>query len=59
MVVYLLGQSGLRLDQMVEVFMDSIQEPEEELLGVMLGCPAELEGTLRHHILSHRKQDVL
>ena len=47
------------MDQMVQVFMDSVQQPEEELLGVVLGRPAELEGALRHHILSHRKQDVL
>lgn len=58
-VVYLLGGSGLGLDQMVQVFVDPVQEPEEELLGVVLGRPAELERTLRHHVLSHREEEGL
>lgn len=41
---------------MVEVFVDSIQQPEEELLGVVLGVALELQGALRHHILQRDKQ---
>ncbi len=39
---------------MVEVLVNSIQQPEEEFLGVMLGVPLELKGALGHHILQQK-----
>ena len=36
---------------MIEVFMNSVQQPKEEFLGIMLGVTPELKGTLGHHIL--------
>lgn len=36
---------------MVQVFMNSIQQPEKEFLGIMLGVTLELKGALRNHIL--------
>lgn len=39
------------MDDLVEVFMDSVQQPEEEFLGVVLGVSSELKGALRHHVL--------
>lgn len=41
---------------MVEVFVNSIQQPEEELLGIVLGVTLELQGALGHHILQRGKQ---
>lgn len=55
--VYLSRRSDIRVDDMVEVFMNSIQQPEEELLGIVLGVTLELKGTLRDHVLQHDKQD--
>lgn len=49
--VYLPGGSAVRVDNLVEVFMDSVEQPEEEFLGVVLGITLELQGALRHHIL--------
>lgn len=49
--VYLPRRSDFRVDNMVEVFMNSIQQPEEEFLGIVLGVPLELKGALRHHVL--------
>lgn len=39
------------MDNVVEVFVNSIQQPQEELLGIVLGVAPELKGALRHHIL--------
>lgn len=36
--------------------MNSIQQPEEEFLGIVLGVTLELKGALRHHILQHTGQ---
>lgn len=52
---YLPGRSDVRVDNVVEVFMDSVQQPEEELLGIMLGVTLELKGAPRHHILQWDK----
>ena len=41
---------------MVEVFMNPIQQPEEEFLGVVLRVTLELQGALGHHILQRHKQ---
>lgn len=41
------------MNDVVEVFMNSIQQPEEKFLGVVLGVTLELKGALRHHILRH------
>lgn len=49
--LYLPGGPDVRVGDMVEVFVNSVQQPEEELLGVVLGVALELEGALRHHIL--------
>lgn len=49
--VYLPGGSALRVDDVIEVFMNSVQQPEEEFLGIVLGVTPELKGTLGHHIL--------
>lgn len=54
-VVYLPGGSDVRMDDVVQVFMDSIQQPEQELLRVMLGVSLELQGALGHHILQQEK----
>lgn len=50
-VLYLPWRSTLWVDDVVQVFMNSIQQPEEEFLGVVLGVTPELEGALGHHIL--------
>lgn len=39
--------------------MDSIQQPEEEFLGIVLGVPLELKSAFRHHILQHTGQTRL
>lgn len=44
------------MSDMVEVFVNSIQQPEEEFLGIVLGVPLELESALGHHILQHTGQ---
>lgn len=49
------------MSDMVEVLVNSIQQPEEEFLGIVLGVPLELESALGHHILQHtgqKKSDV-
>lgn len=51
--MYLPRGSALRVDNVVEVLMDSIQQPQEEFLGVVLGIASELKGALRHHVLQH------
>lgn len=48
---YLPGGAALRVDNIIEVFVNSVQQPEEEFLGIVLGVPLELKGALRHHIL--------
>ena len=50
-VVYLSGGSDVRVDDLIEVFMNSVKQPEEEFLGIVLGVTFELKGALRHHIL--------
>lgn len=40
---------------MIQVFVNSIQQPEEEFLRVMLGVTSELKGTPGHHILKQNK----
>lgn len=52
--VYLL-RSDIRMNDMVEVFVYSVQQPEQEFLGIMLGVTFELKGALRHHILQHKR----
>lgn len=49
-VVYLL-RSDIWVNDVVEVFVNSIQQPEEEFLGVMLGVTFKLNGALWHHVL--------
>lgn len=46
MGVYLPGGSAVKGDDLVEVFVNSIEQPEEEFLGVVLGVSPELKGTL-------------
>ncbi len=36
---------------MVEVFMDTVEQPEKELLGIVLGISPVLHGTPGHSIL--------
>lgn len=43
---------------MVEVFVNSIQQPEEELLRVVLGVALELQGALGHHVLQRDKHNT-
>lgn len=40
---------------MVEVFVNSIQQPEEEFLGIVLGVTLELKSALGNHILQQDK----
>lgn len=47
---YLL-RSDIWVNDVVKVFVNSIQQPEEEFLGIMLGVTFKLNGTLRHHVL--------
>lgn len=54
LAVYLPGGSALREDDMVEVFVNSVQQPKEEFLGVVLGVTSELKGTLGHNVLRQR-----
>lgn len=49
-VGYLL-RSDIGVNDVVEVFVNSIQQPEEELLGIVLGVPFKLNGALGHHVL--------
>lgn len=49
-LVYLL-RSDIGVNDVVKVFVNSIQQPEEELLGVVLGVPFKLNGALGHHVL--------
>lgn len=39
------------VDDLVEVFVHSVEQPEQELLGIVLGVSSELKGALRHHVL--------
>lgn len=59
LVFYLPWRSDVRVDDMVEVFMNSVQQPEEELLGIVLGVTLELKGAPRHHILQRDKHTAL
>lgn len=47
---YLL-RSDIWVNNVVKVFVNSIQQPEEEFLGIMLGVTFKLNGALRHHVL--------
>lgn len=47
---YLL-RSDVWVNDVVKVFVNSIQQPEEEFLGIMLGVSFKLNGALRHHVL--------
>lgn len=49
-VGYLL-RSDIGVNDVVKVFVNSIQQPEEELLGVVLGVSFKLNGALGHHVL--------
>lgn len=54
--MYLPWRPDVWVSDMVEVLVNSIQQPEEEFLGIVLGVPLELESALGHHILQHRGQ---
>lgn len=47
---YLL-RSDIWVNDVVKVFVNSIQQPEEEFLGIVLGVTFKLNGTLGHHVL--------
>lgn len=53
---YLPVRSDVRVSDVVEVFVNSIQQPEEEFLGIVLGVPLELESAPGHHVLPHKGQ---
>lgn len=55
--IYLPWRSALRVDDVVEVFMNSIQQPEEKFLGIVLGVTLELKGALWHHILQQIRKN--
>ena len=42
--IYLPRRSDVRVHDMIEVFVNSVQQPKEELLGVVLGVTSELKG---------------
>lgn len=54
-VVYLL-RSDIWVNDVVEVFVNPIQQPEEEFLGVMLGVTFKLNGALWHHVLQETRK---
>jgi len=53
---YLYRGYDVRVYKMVEVFMDTVQQPEKELLGVVLCISPVLHGTLGHSILPKHTQ---
>lgn len=53
---YLPVRSDVRVSDVVEVFVNSIQQPEEEFLGIVLGVPLELQSTPGHHVLPNKGQ---
>lgn len=45
----------------VDVLVHSVQQPQQELLGVVLSVPFELQGVLRHGVLKqmdHKSQNA-
>lgn len=53
---YLPVRSDVRVSDVVEVFVNSIQQPEQEFLGIVLGVPLELERAPGHHVLPCKGQ---
>ncbi|TNN49084.1 hypothetical protein EYF80_040689 [Liparis tanakae] len=56
--VYLPGGPDVGVDDVVEVLVDSVQQPQEELLRVVLGVALELQGALGHHVLQRDKHNA-
>ena len=46
------------MDDVVEVLVNAIQQPQQELLGVVLGVATELQGALRHHVLKDNRRSM-
>lgn len=55
---YLYRGSAVGMHNMVQVFMDTIEQPEEELLGIVLRISPVLHGTPCHSIL-HKCKPIM
>lgn len=50
-IPYLEWRHATRIHHVVQVLVDSVEEPKQELLGIVLGIPAVLHRVLGHDVL--------
>lgn len=50
-IPYLEWRHATRIDHVVQILVDSVEEPEQELLSIVLGIAAVLHRVLGHDVL--------
>lgn len=52
---HLEGRHATVLHCVVQIFVDSVEQPEQELLRIVLGVPTVLHGVLGHDVLRRNR----